>query len=284
MIERFNFYDVFGFLIPGSVLFLALAIPLSLARGQAPDADLASALAAIVAAYLAGHFLQAFAHHGFPSTTGGRHPSSFLLDPGAGLPDELRETIEFLASREYRLNIRAPVARPEAADKQRQTVFFQARERLLAAGAMTYPEQFQGLYTMMRGNMVASSIGAAHTCGWAVGAGLIRVPAVVGCMVLLVLVLLAVVDRRSNREQRHARRVIELLIALALAIGLAASPYWSLPLPTRLTLAGISAGWICLAVQSSRSYAYYSRQFAAALYRAFVEHSSRTGQHHSNLI
>jgi hypothetical protein len=42
VIERFNFYDVFGFFIPGSVLLLLLWLPVGLARRSFPSSDLTS--------------------------------------------------------------------------------------------------------------------------------------------------------------------------------------------------------------------------------------------------
>lgn len=82
MIERFNFYDVFGLFIPGSVLLLLLWLPIGLATGSLPSADLSAALITIIVGYVAGHFLQAWANRAFPLADRGRYPSSRALDEG----------------------------------------------------------------------------------------------------------------------------------------------------------------------------------------------------------
>jgi hypothetical protein len=284
VIERFNFYDVFGFLIPGSVLFLALGLPFCLSSGRLPNADLASAVAAIIAAYLAGHFLQAFASAAHPSTIDGRAPSSYLLDPdNPKLSMDLRTAVIELMKREYGRDVAGQVAGSQkATDSVRTTVFFQARERLLALKQMGYAEQHQGIYTMMRGNMVAARVGLAHAAGWAVAPSTYWGPEVLSLMTLA-FVVFAMLDylRRSNDDAEsavhaaQAQVILGLFYVLAFFAGLLFGAVQSAQFQLRVQCAAIAAGWLCVALQSRRSYRKYSEEYARALYRAFVENVGR---------
>lgn len=60
MIERFNFYDVYGYLLPGLVLTALLGLPFWIAGRLTPPAQFASAALAIVIGYVLGHFVQRF--------------------------------------------------------------------------------------------------------------------------------------------------------------------------------------------------------------------------------
>lgn len=54
MIERFNFYDVYAYLIPGFVLVALLWLPFGLTTDAWPEADVASAVAALILGYVVG--------------------------------------------------------------------------------------------------------------------------------------------------------------------------------------------------------------------------------------
>jgi hypothetical protein len=85
MIEKFNFYDVYGYFLPGFALAALLYLPFGLIGGRWPSATLADGVAAVIIAYLAGHLLQTIALHAAPSQTKDaagemRFPSDVLLD------------------------------------------------------------------------------------------------------------------------------------------------------------------------------------------------------------
>ena len=65
MIDRFNFYDIYGYLLPGLVLSALLGLPLALIAGKLPPAELGSALAAVVLGYVVGQIGHAFARRVF---------------------------------------------------------------------------------------------------------------------------------------------------------------------------------------------------------------------------
>lgn len=66
MIQRFNFYDIYGYLVPGVVLLTAFWLPFGLVLGRWPSADWSSALVGLVFAYLAGHILRTVTESALP--------------------------------------------------------------------------------------------------------------------------------------------------------------------------------------------------------------------------
>ena len=52
MIDKFNFYDIYGYFVPGLALLAVLWLPFGLLKQGWPSADWGSALVAVVAAYL----------------------------------------------------------------------------------------------------------------------------------------------------------------------------------------------------------------------------------------
>jgi hypothetical protein len=285
LIERFNFYDVFGFFIPGSVLLLVLWAPFGIIEGRGPTTELTSAVIAIVAAYLTGHFLQAWATRAYPSSKGDRARSTIMLDDAEEtLQDEDRKAFAIVARREFGLDIAGPGG-DAACDGRRVAAFFRARERLVATETASYAEQFQGLYTMMRGNMVATVSGAYYLFGWVISVS--RLQAIgTGILVLVVATGLAIVGygssvqgstarERKDRERRHARQLMNLFPIMFVLIGFVAGGSAMPTIPQRFLLLGAFAVMVAVAAQSARSYEQYADEFAKAVYRGFIELSSK---------
>lgn len=82
MISKFNFYDIYGYFLPGLVVLTLLWLPFGVIDRALPAGELFTALPAIPFAYIVGHILQDVARSAFPSTAkGGRYPSDIILDP-----------------------------------------------------------------------------------------------------------------------------------------------------------------------------------------------------------
>lgn len=169
MIDRFNFYDVYGYLLPGMGLLLALGAPFVLAGGREVDVEVSAAIVGSVVAYFAGHLLQAVSREALPSkrrdSSGkARLNSSIMLDADEPtFPEAFRQK---LLGRIHALGVET------ATDDDRLTAFEACRQRLQAAGVTSYAEQFQGMYAMMRGLCMACLLGLAFAAGWAGGAWL----------------------------------------------------------------------------------------------------------------
>ena len=79
MINKFNFYDIYGYLLPGLVLLTLLWLPYGLITGQWPGGgQLVTTLLGIPLAYVAGHLLRSL--EVFSSTLKGsnRFPNDVL--------------------------------------------------------------------------------------------------------------------------------------------------------------------------------------------------------------
>src|SRR5262249_19623466 len=85
MVEKFNFYDIYGYLLPGVVLLLLLWVPFGVVLGKWPKPEISSALLMLVLAYVVGHLIQTFAvpllSSKKPDKDGNvRYPSDIMLD------------------------------------------------------------------------------------------------------------------------------------------------------------------------------------------------------------
>lgn len=86
MVEKFNFYDIYGYLFPGLVFCVLIWIPFGLLLHSWPTQELASAILALILSYFVGHLIQTFAMELFASTikddesSRDRYPSDLILD------------------------------------------------------------------------------------------------------------------------------------------------------------------------------------------------------------
>lgn len=284
MIERFNFYDVFGFFIPASLLLLILWLPFGVLSRTLPPADLSSTIVVVIVSYLAGHFLQAWANRAYPLAEQGRYPSSRMLDRDDRRLAAKRDELVRLMQSEFGINVE-PVdsSEPERirADDRRDVAFLLARQRLIARQRVGYAEQFEGLYTMMRGIMAASTIGAVYLFGWIAHVP-VSVPVVAAALVLVVVVWFTAMglrlddaglsspDRRTQ-EAIRARVVIACILAVAGFGGWLLAEFWPPNGNARIILLAAVIGASALAIQSAGSYHHYSIEFVKAVYRSFLE-------------
>src|ERR1043166_5267788 len=85
MLDRLNFYGIYGYLLPGTVLLSLLWFPFGLLLGSWPELDWKTAGVALLFAYIAGHVLHALSEAAFPAEIdddkGNRfYPSDLLVD------------------------------------------------------------------------------------------------------------------------------------------------------------------------------------------------------------
>ncbi len=166
MINRFNFYDLYGYVVPGLAFVTALWLPYVVIPTGVKTPDLTLALGLVVLAYVVGHFVQVVAARALPSTfvdAAGkfRHPSDIILDENAApdvppLPKHMRDRLI--------AKVKAWFG-PNAADPGEQA-FFLCRSALLQRGKGGYSEQMQGMYTLMRGLTIALLFASAYYFGW----------------------------------------------------------------------------------------------------------------------
>lgn len=263
MIERFNFYDVYGYLMPGIALFGVFTIPGFIGDRRAWPADLGTALIAVIAAYIAGHVLQAMAHRVVPATINGRFPSDLLLDANN---TQLDPATRLMVTSEIRRSFNIDVVAGGSA--ARNAAFILCRNAVVAAKATPYVEQFNALYVLMRGICAAFAIGCAYTIGWIwrpfVGEGTLSVANVLFFAAASALVLVF----RFNVPQSAASRLVYGLLLLTAVVfaGLLSS---SGSVHEFELISAAALFWLFAALLSFNAYRAFATEFARSVYQDF---------------
>jgi hypothetical protein len=217
MIERFNFYDVYGYFIPGAFLIGVLWLPHALVWRSIPSTDVSAAVAMIVAAYITGHILQIVAAKVVPSsiTAGGatRAPSDRLLDD-----DNSRFSSDF--KQQLRTAIQSRFGIDVSDQKNRGTAFFLCRDSVIASKTASYVEQFEGMYALMRGIAVAAAVGAAYDIGWLWSAFICSRNAVVPSLLLVAAVVVALYYRLVLKPTRARMTYCASFLIAATCMGI----------------------------------------------------------------
>ncbi|MBV8368504.1 MAG: hypothetical protein JO036_06160 [Candidatus Eremiobacteraeota bacterium] len=171
MIERFNFYDVYGYLIPGLTLVILLWLPVGIITGKLPDDKAASLAVVLVIAYIIGLHLHSMATNAYPSRTmkgsdgNPQYPSVGLLDEKSEIGTDLKRRLQKNVESWFGIDI--------AAGKDANTLIAQRRQdaynlcRPIVTAQKSYAEQFQGLYALARGMSVSCALAAPYYLGWA---------------------------------------------------------------------------------------------------------------------
>jgi len=186
VIERLNFYGLYGYLLPGAVLLSLLWFPFGLLLGFWPEFDWKAAGLILLFAYILGHVLHALSEAAFPTEIADErgekfYPSDLMVDQDGdellpqltrlgqpikqqlqtriqnqfnGLNIEVNRSLstEFAAARNQTEPERsAALAAVENLKRDRRTAFFKCRSYLIQIGAAPYAEQHQAMYALMRG-------------------------------------------------------------------------------------------------------------------------------------
>jgi hypothetical protein len=168
MIEKFNFYDLYAYFLPGVILLALIAIPFALATGFSLPWQLG--VLAIIISYVVGQLVQAIARELAPSKIQGRYPSQILLDgDDKKLSTELKEALGRVIKAQFGLNVVMDTndqkADGQKIDGNRDDAFRLCRTYLLQEAKKTYAEQLQGMYALLRGAATACLIALpAYVC------------------------------------------------------------------------------------------------------------------------
>jgi hypothetical protein len=297
MLQRFNFFDVYAYLIPGAALIALIWLPFGVAKGQLPTGDFSSGLLLLVGAYIVGHVLYYPATGALPTESKGwykdrncwqaktaRHPSEFLLDiDEETFPGGFKRSLEGLIRKQLgrEVNVEFDWDAANEADrsnikKERQLAFFLCRSALITGEAPTYGEQFQGLYELMRGLTLAFALGFAYYLGWASAVWLHEVPLATAGIAGLAIGLFGAAVFLVSETPRNPLRA--RIIAAALMVALFLSPFWLLGLANSegattqhriLIFAAMAVGALFFSVKFYSVYRPFARDFAIAIYRDF---------------
>ena len=284
MIERFNFYDLYGYLLPGLALLILFWLPFGLVAQSRPASELSSAVAALAVAYIVGHLLQTIAANAIPSQVQHpsgrlRHPSDVLLDPAeATFSQELRTRLAARVSSSFGLGLELDKPADEAISKKREDAFLLCRQALIKDQVVSYAEQFEGLYAMMRGLTVAFGLGGLYLGGWALSlqkSDGIRTLSAAAFLLAVSLAITTSIQLAIIGSGSLKRFAVDRATLGAAAVACLASGYWlgSLWLTSAADAHLLLVAALLLIIASIRCFAgyrYFAEQFAKAVWRHFA--------------
>jgi hypothetical protein len=173
--------------------------------------------------------------------------------------------------------------------KNRGAAFAMCRNELLQKGRISYAEQFQGMYALMRGLGAACFLSSANVFGWAIGAAVSQdlilnyVLGVTFIATLAFALLSLKVEWTRETEKGGSRwpgsRYVGLMVVLW-GVGITAAlrnqgkmaePMWGAFLLLTVILAGV--GIICVGTYKS-----FSLNFARAVYNDFLVLPGKTAE------
>lgn len=276
MIERLNFYDIYGYLIPGILLLTILLFPYELSR-EALQLDWKSAALGLVIAYIFGHVIQGMARVAFPSTRSParsrlrRNPSEILLDANdQTFSSELKRLLIERIRAEFKIELEHSEGNQDVIRKRRDDAFMLCRMRLIHIGTARYAEQFEGLYALMRGVTASCSLGTAYYIGFLIQFAVLSFPGVLTtpyarltlAMVSVLLLLLAGI----LQNHRIGFWLMALLLLLFPTVFLAQIPerFASPTMP-----ATVAFLLVFFALRCCSAYRFFAKHFAMTVYRDF---------------
>jgi hypothetical protein len=276
--ERFAFYDVYGYLLPGLLLIGVLWFPVWFVPGRPLPAEWAAVIAAtLVIGYITGHVLSGIAEQTFPHRDRDgslRWPSDHLLDDDSPI-FEREFKARLIESIKARLGFDVQSAgKPDPQTQQRrQEAFLACRAALIQRKLASYAEQFQGMYVMFRGWAAAAVLSAFYQSGWISGRwvpdqSLLCIYLVIGAL-LAALVTVNWALRRDRRLMNILTFWILATVLLALGAVWAAQTRSLLTLEKQLALGGVALASLFFFERFHAAYRYFAQRFAETVYRDF---------------
>jgi len=286
MIERLNFYDVYGYLIPGLVLVTLIWLPYGLTDGALVSIDWSSALLALVFSYIAGHLIQGLARVALPSTRKdkngeSRYPSDILLDDGGeSLSPEVKSCLVRRIQDQFGIDVtNARNEDPEIRRRHRLDAFMLCRRVLIQKGVASYAEQFEGMYALMRGVTTATIFGVSYYIGLLIRSQVgfmdttikawFLPAAVIDMFVILILAISSLNLKAPGRKQLVQRWLFWLITALLFLLAVLVAPDKAHWVNSPSTLFYICFTLAFVSLRSYGAYHEFSRRFAETVYRDF---------------
>ncbi len=277
MIERFNFFDVYGYLIPGIVLVLGVGLPyLTSGNVALPAGEWSLLIVGVLVAYLIGHVLQTVATTAIPSSKNlarerWRYPSAVMVGPDdSSLTEAMKKRIGICVKSWFDIDIDVEKKGDDHLGNLRQDAFELARRIVVKSG--NYAEQFQGLYNMMRGITAALWLVAAYTLGWSIAFWRDPITWVIGEIVLVasILVFGALSVRHFSNIEALKRLSLSRITLAVLAIGFLALGYLSgfemFPDATVLRYVVLVALYLGISLRTWSSCEHFAKEFAKSVW------------------
>lgn len=291
MIDKFNFYDIYGYFVPGAVLLAVLWIPIGLVRHKWPSSDWTSAVIAAVIAYVLGHLLQNVATNAIPSQRGKgkqRFPSDYFLDPkDSELPTAVKAKIAELVDSQFELDLEIDKegsgqdkSGTTTIDKVRNNAFRLARQVLIQGKAVSYAEQFQGMYALTRGLFAVFALAFAYWLGWFFAFENLRIllGIALSLIVAAVPVLVSIVILRDKVSTSGNKHKFELSYAWALGIAVLALGYvagilYHISLRDSTIVAFLAACAFLACFRLKGAYDNFAALFASTVWRDYLAYN-----------
>jgi drug/metabolite transporter (DMT)-like permease len=179
MIQNLNFYDIYGYLLPGFTFLLLIWLPRAVSRPHMPSGEWSSAVIAVAVAYVVGHIMQMMAQNTLPSDAKNllgrrRFPSDWILDADdPTFSQELKTRLWTRINDTFDIDVDVSTARSgfdndslAAIAKKRQDAFMLCRSALVRGKSVFYGEQLEGMYALMRGLTAAFGAAVIYHAGW----------------------------------------------------------------------------------------------------------------------
>jgi hypothetical protein len=288
LIDKFNFYDIYGYFLPGAAFLAVLWIPFGLVRNSWPSHDWSSALIAAVFAYIVGHLMQSVATNAIPSwkakstDTTIRYPSEIYLDAtNTELPTPAKQKINELMNAQFGINLRVDQTGDATIDKVRNNAFLLARQILIQGKAVSYAEQFQGMYALTRGLVSVFALAFVYWLGWAAaivkdrwivsGAVIVMVGSVLILMNISAVTVRNILDapRRKKYESVYS---LFLLISF-LTIGYALGVRYATTRGQSALLAFLAAWAFIASLRAYGAYNFFAGRFASTVWRDYLAYN-----------
>jgi hypothetical protein len=302
MIEKFNFYDIYGYFLPGVAFLAILWTPFGLVKEKWPSSDWSSALVAAAIAYFLGHLLQNIVTNAIPSQrTKGRNrfPSDYFLDPtDPELPQEAKNKIATFIDSKFGLDLEIDKEgnQPDKTghttiDKVRNNAFLLARQVLIQGKAVSYAEQFQGMYSVTRGLFAVFALACAYWLGWS-GAVIrnswtVRIAIIVLALAVLALVNISIASGKIS--DRDVKRKVELayasgLLIVFLALGYLAGAHSQVTWLHAAVLAFLAACALLACLRFGGAYDFFAARFASTVWRDYLAFNVTSEGSHQTVI
>jgi len=294
LIEKFNFYDIYGYFLPGAAFLAILCVPFELVKNLWPSSSWSSAFIAAALAYILGHLVQSVATNAIPSKIKSprgkkRNPSELYLDlQNDELPKPVKEKISKLVENQFGLELQIDKNDDDVIDKIRSSGFFLARQILIQGKAVNYAEQFQGMYALMRGLVCVFLVAFSYWAGWALtstvknhlGAGVTVVILTIFLLALVNISLSLVRDIPDPVKKYRTELAYAVVVLLAFAtIGYTLGLRYT-PTPGQgALLAFLSISALIAAFRAFGAYKFFAKQFAISVWRDYVAYNVAASMH-----
>jgi len=166
MLERFNFYDIYAYLLPGLTILGLAWLPYLVLGGTLPTGGLSEGLVVVIVAYASGHVLQTFAKELWSSKVSWigakrEYPTRALLeDQDNVLSLEMKTRLKDHITKHFKIDLAQQGAYEDA--------WRLCRTALKSRKGGSYVEQFHGIYNFMKGAATAFAYATPYYCGWAI--------------------------------------------------------------------------------------------------------------------